>query len=87
MSKIELYEIYEVEDEENNKFFCLYEKNTEQVHSFYLFEDEAREKKNFFESGGGFVGHTPRFLLREVQTKKNVNEEFSRLMEEWGGFE
>ena len=82
MARLELYEVVEVQDEENNKFFCLFERDTEHVYGFYLFEDEAFDKKKFLEEGGAFSGHTPKFMLEPAPEKRNINEEFSKLLEE-----
>jgi len=82
MRENNLYEIFPVEDDENHRFFCLLEKSTNHAYDFFLFEDDAVEQKKFLEQGNGFAGHTPKFMLNKVKVTNNINDEFSKLLEE-----
>ena len=77
------YDIIQVEHEEDF-FWCLYEKDTEQAINFFLFKDDAYEKKDFLEKGGAFNGFTPSFILKEVnlpKTSVEINKNFEELLE------
>lgn len=82
MSRYNLCEILPVEDEEHHRFFCLLENSSGNVYDFYLFEDDAVKRKEFIENGGGFAGHTPKFMLNKTKPSINVNDEFSKLLDE-----
>ena len=82
MARIELYKIFPVEDDEGHHFFCLFEVKTNQVLDFFLFKDDAVNRKEFIERGGAFVGFTPKFMLNMVEVPNNTNEEFFKLLEE-----
>ena len=76
------YNIVLVEHEEDF-FWCVYEKNTEQAINFFMFKDDAVKEKNFFEKGGAFNGFTPAFMLKEcdlTKTKVQINENFEELL-------
>jgi hypothetical protein len=77
------YDVILVEHEEDF-FWCLYEKDTEQAINFFLFKDDAEEQKNFLEKGGAFNGFTPTFMLKEVnlpKTSVEINKNFEELLE------
>ena len=57
--------------------WCVMENKTEQLIKAFEFEEDALDYANFLESGGGFDGFTPTFLLREVVFERNVNADFS----------
>lgn len=77
------YDVILVEHEQDF-FWCLYEKATEQAINFFLFKDDAEEQKNFLEKGGAFNGFTPSFMLKEVnlpKTSVEINKNFEELLE------
>lgn len=79
----EKYEIAVVEDD-NDFFFCVYEKATEQAIDFFLFKDDADARKKFLERGGAFDGFTPSFILKEVslpKTPSEINRNFEEMLE------
>jgi len=57
--------------------WCVMENKTEQLIKAFEFEEDALDYANFLESGGGFDGFTPTFVLREVVLNRNMNQEFS----------
>lgn len=71
------YIIKSVSDESSNLFYCLYEIQTDQPLDFFLFEEDVNKRKTFLESGGGFDGFTPAFMLIPLPVKKNINNEFA----------
>jgi hypothetical protein len=62
----------------------LYEKQTNQVIGTFFFEDDAIEKAQIMEKGGGFDGYTPAFMLIPIPAIGNkslvedVNQRFKR---------
>ena len=79
----EKYQIAVVEDD-NDFFFCVYENATEQAIDFFLFKDDADERKEFLEKGGAFDGFTPSFILKEVsltKTATEINHHFEEILE------
>ena len=61
-----LYTYYPEFDEYDCLFWNVYENNTQQVIETFLFEDDAVEFMEELESGKGFQGFTPTFMLRKV---------------------
>lgn len=55
----------------------LYEKQTNQVIGTFFFEDDAIERAQLMEKGGGFDGYTPAFMLIPIQSlAEDVNQKF-----------
>lgn len=73
------YSIHTVKDDDNNFFYCLFEEATQQVFAFYYFPDDAEAWLNFLSKGGAFNGHTPSFILKEINKRRDLNLEFSKL--------
>jgi hypothetical protein len=74
------YEIHTLKDDEDMFFWCVWEKASEQAIDFFYFEEDARKAAKFLENGGAFAGFTPGFILKEVKTKKNPDQEFTKLL-------
>jgi hypothetical protein len=74
------YEIHTLKDEEDMFFWCVWEKASDQAIDFFYFEEDARKTAKFLENGGAFAGFTPGFILKEVKTKKNLDQEFTKLL-------
>jgi hypothetical protein len=75
------YDVLLVEDDDC-AFWAVLENKTEQPIDFFYFEEDAKEYKQFLNSGGAFDGFTPSFVLKEVVLPKDdyaINDEFSRL--------
>ena len=62
--------------------WCVMENKTEQLIKAFEFEEDALDYANFLESGGGFDGFTPTFVLREVVFERNVNHDFADFVAE-----
>ena len=62
-------------DEENNLFWQVHEKATDQIVAMTFFEEDAREYMDFLEGGGAFAGFTPSFMLRKSPV--GMDEAFS----------
>jgi hypothetical protein len=80
---VEKYQIAVVRDD-IDFFFCVYENATEQAIDFFLFKDDADERKKFLEKGGAFDGFTPSFILKEVsltKTPSQINRNFEEMLE------
>jgi hypothetical protein len=71
------YYVMPVQSEEYDFIWCVMESTTEQLIDAFLFKDDAEEYAKFLESGGGFDGWTPSFILQEVVVPTNLNHEFS----------
>lgn len=64
--------------EVNSDFiWCVMENKTEQLIKAFEFEEDALDYAAFLESGGGFDGFTPTFVLREISVARNVNHDFT----------
>lgn len=60
-------------------FFCIYEHATEQVLDYFFTEYDAIKMKKKLDSGSGFDGLTPEFMLKIVKTKTDINTSFGEL--------
>lgn len=69
------YEYYHEFDADDQLYWRVYEKASEQIVAEFFFEDDAQELCQFLERGGGFAGFTPSFILQKVPVK-NINETF-----------
>lgn len=71
-----LYSYYPELDEHDCLLWHVYENSTQQVIESFLFEDDAEEFADDLESGCGFQGFTPAFML--VKTPKiDINAAFT----------
>lgn len=70
------YYVLPLETDEHDFIWCVMENQTEQLIQAFEFEDEALEYANFLKDGGAFDGFTPSFILQEVVTHMNINNEF-----------
>lgn len=58
--------------------WCVYENDTHQVISSFIFEEDAVEFMYKLENGHGFDGFTPSFMIRKTNIPiKDINEAFS----------
>ena len=71
------YKVYPELDSEDNLLWYVYELSTDQIVAEFFFEEDAIELCKFLESGHGFAGHTPTFMIRKVSLGKDINEAFS----------
>lgn len=55
----------------------VYENTTQQVIDSFVFEDDAVEFMEHLETGNGFDGFTPSFILQKATITKDINEAFS----------
>ena len=69
------YMIYPIEDS-GEFFYCVYETGTCQVLDFFYFEEDAEQLKKKLESGIGFDGHTPMFMLNKTGANREINSRF-----------
>lgn len=72
-----LYTYYPRFDSEDNLLWTVFETATEQVVGEYFFEEDAQDFMMFLESGGGFFGFTPSFMLRKAPIHININDAFA----------
>ena len=71
-----LYTYYPEFNDNDELLWLVYENTSDQVVAEFFFEEDAQELCSFLESGGGFSGFTPSFILRKVPNS-NINEIFS----------
>lgn len=64
---------------ENEKFYCVYENASQLVYDFFVFEEDANSCKTKLESGIGFEGFTPEFMLKKISVKDDINNKFQEL--------
>ena len=57
------YTVQTGKDEDDNYYWSVLEKPTDQVIDSFVFEDDAKEYCKFLNRGGGFCGFTPAFML------------------------
>jgi hypothetical protein len=76
------YYVLPLETDEHDFIWCVMENQTEQLIQAFEFEDEALEYVNFLEDGGAFDGFTPSFILQEVVTHMNINNDFADFVSE-----
>ena len=69
------YDYYHVFDSDDQLYWRVYEKASEQVVAEFFFEEDAMHLCQFLEKGGGFAGFTPSFMLQKVPVT-NINENF-----------
>lgn len=69
---------YIVEPSQNDGDFVwsVIETQTNQIIQSYVFEEEAEDHARFLNSGGGFNGITPAFMLTKVVFSDNINDQF-----------
>jgi len=71
------YEVVLIE-EDDDFVFSVHETATDQTIGYFLFVDEAEAYKKFLESGGGFHGRTPPFILTDIPG--DVNDKFENFL-------
>ncbi len=76
------YYVLPLDTKEYDFIWCVMETKTEQLIEAFEFEDDAVEHSNLLNSGVGFDGWTPHFMLQEVVVPKNMNQEFTALINE-----
>ena len=64
---------------ENDFMWEVYEAPTERVIDSFFFEEDAVRYAKFLESGGGFNGWTPNFILTEVVFDDAINQKFNMM--------
>lgn len=70
-----LYTYYPEFDDNEDVVWLVDEISTDQVVAEFWFEEDAAEFAKFLESGGGFAGFTPSFILTKVG-KGDINDAF-----------
>lgn len=72
-----IYRYYPEFDEDDCLLWHVVETTTDQIIQSCLFEDDAIEFCQRYESGAGFAGFTPSFILNKVSVKTDINAAFS----------
>lgn len=68
---------------DNEFVWNLYEVASEQIVGRFFFEEDAVDFAEFYESGGGFDGFTPPFILNSVPRKfDSMNDAFESIFDE-----
>lgn len=75
---MEKYTVHFINYESEN-FYCVYENASQMVYDFFMFSDDAHACKKKLETGIGFDGFTPEFMLRKVKAKDDINTKFQEL--------
>lgn len=65
-----------IQTEDNDFRWAVRETATDQIIDTFIFEDEAEEYCDFLQSGGGFNGFTPSFMLNKVEIPMDINDQF-----------
>lgn len=76
------YEVQVVDLDGNGDVYFVYETATDQYIDWSLVKDIMIERAKFLNSGGGFAGWTPEFMLVETPTTTDINEDFELLVGE-----
>lgn len=71
-----LYTYYPEFDTHDCLEWHVLESTTEQIINSFLFEEDAQEYCLFLETGGGFAGFTPSFVLKKTQLG-DINDAFA----------
>ena len=71
-----LYTYYHEFDDHENLLWHVWENPTQQVIASFFFEDDAQAYCKFLESGGGFSGFTPSFVIKKTQSI-DINDAFA----------
>lgn len=69
----------ELAKDEDDFYFSVVEKETDQVIGSYFFEDDAKDYCKFLNKGGGFDGFTPAFMLIPLDNVIDLNQQFSKI--------
>ena len=69
-----LYRYYPEFNDNDELLWLVYENGSQQIVAEFFFEEDAVELCEFLESGGGFAGFTPKFILQKVSI--DMNEAF-----------
>jgi len=70
-----------VQDENGDFLWSIYEPASELTIETHFFAEDANRKAKFYSSGGGFAGFTPAFMTTPSYKPKNIDEEFSVIVE------
>jgi hypothetical protein len=70
------YTYYPEFNNTHDLLWLVYEEPTSQVVAEFFFEDDAQAYCEFLDSGGGFSGFTPSFMVRKINAG-NINDAFS----------
>lgn len=62
---------------EGEFLWCVFEYATDQVVKAFYFEDDAQDYINFLVKGGAFAGWTPPFIVSEIRSKIDIDEDFN----------
>ena len=71
-----LYSYYPEFNDNEELLWLVYENASDQIVAEFFFEEDAQELVKFLESGGGFAGFTPAFILSNT-AKVNINDAFA----------
>ena len=72
-----LYRYYPDFDKDDDLLWYVLENATGLIMGSYFFEEDAQEICRFYESGNGFAGHTPSFMLVKVPDV-DIDEAFAK---------
>lgn len=70
------YQVFHEFDAEDCLIWNVYEKTTNQVVKSFWFEDDAVEYARFLDTGGGFNGFTPAFVIKKTHSF-DINDAFA----------
>ena len=70
------YSCMAIQTEEHDFRWAVHETSTDQIIDTFIFEDEAQEYCKFLQSGGGFNGFTPNFMLNKAEIPMDINDMF-----------
>lgn len=68
---------YKIVSENDDFIWIIIENETNQIIKKYFFEEDAINHCQILNSGGGFNGFTPKFIIDPVNIDKNINEKFN----------
>jgi hypothetical protein len=80
MMKLKNYEVQTLKDDQDMFFWCVWEKTSEQIIEFFYFREDAEKCALFLENGGAFSGFTPGFILKDLKIMKDIDQEFTKLL-------
>jgi len=70
-----LYRYYPEFNDSEELLWIVHETVSDQIVAQFFFEEDAVELCSFLESGGGFAGFTPSFILQRVPIP-DINQTF-----------
>jgi hypothetical protein len=71
--------VVELSKDEDDFYYSVVEKNTDQVIISYFFEDDAKDYCKFLNNGGAFDGFTPAFMMIPIDMLADLNQKFSKI--------